>query len=287
MSPETLIKQHFGQFIQHKKSIGTGLFEAYKITLETGKTVFLKSQSSPNNQLINEARELNLLGKTLHTPKVLGSDELCLILEWIDEAHNPNMQSQMGFALAKCHQSSRPYFGFEFDNKIGTTPQLNAVGKNISNWAEFYWQYRLSPQIERAYRCQLLEQNDYRKLLKIRLMLPDLLTDDIQPSLLHGDLWSGNVLSGREHPYFIDSASYFGHREIDFALTFMFGGFSPDFYRSYRSVYPLDAGFNQRKPLYMLYHYLNHLNIFGGDYRANVRDCYGRIDKLKRAGQTC
>ncbi|CAB5506781.1 hypothetical protein AZO1586R_2152 [Bathymodiolus azoricus thioautotrophic gill symbiont] len=277
MFVESHIEKHLRQQVTHKQSISTGLFEAYQIILDSGERVFIKVQTKANQQLISEGKELALLGKTIHTPKVLGSCEYCLILEWIDNKDNPKLQIQMGIELAKLHQNTEQYFGFEFDNKIGQTPQPNGVNQNISNWSEFYWQYRLLHQIELAKQNKLTNQNEYQQLLAVRTILPDLLNDNIKPVLLHGDLWSGNIISGENHPYFIDSASYYGHREIDFALTFMFGGFSNAFYQSYHNTYPFDAGFDRRKPLYMLYHYLNHLNIFGGGYHANVMNCYNAL----------
>ncbi|HIG88585.1 MAG: fructosamine kinase family protein [Candidatus Thioglobus sp.] len=273
MSIETHIEKHLKQTVVSKQSVGTGLFEAYQVTLSDGNQVFIKYQSSANQQLIHEGKELALLGKTIHTPKVLGVCEHCLILEWIETANNPNVQTQMSAELAKLHKNTHEYFGFHFDNKIGQTPQLNGVDQKISNWSEFYWKYRLLFQIELGFKNKLLTQDEYQQLLKIKNTLEYLLDDNIKPALLHGDLWSGNVLSGKNNPYFIDTASYYGHREIDFALTFMFGGFSSVFYDSYNEVYPLDDGFNDRKPLYMLYHYLNHLNIFGVGYHANVMNC--------------
>ena len=232
MSIEAHIEQHLGLSIINKQSVSTGLFSAYQVTLSDGNTVFVKYQSNPNQQLINEGKELTLLGKTIHTPTVLGSCEHCLILEWIDITHNSNMQSQMGLALAELHQNKDDYFGFGFDNKIGKTPQLNGVGQNIDNWANFYWECRLLYQITLAHQNTLISQTDYQQLLQVKNILPNLLNKTIKPALLHGDLWSGNVLSGENHPYFIDTASYYGHREIDFALTFMFGGFDDDFYQS-------------------------------------------------------
>jgi len=277
MSIEAHIEQHLGLSVINKQSVSTGLFSAYQVTLSDGNTVFIKHQSNPNQQLINEGRELTLLGKTIHTPTVLSSCEHCLILEWVDIKHNSNMQSQMGLALAELHKNTSDYFGFEFDNKIGKTPQINGVGQNIDNWADFYWEYRLLYQITLAYQNTLISQTDYQQLLQVKNILPNLLNNTIKPALLHGDLWSGNVLSGVSHPYFIDTASYYGHREIDFALTFMFGGFDDDFYRSYNESYPLDSDFNKRKPLYMLYHYLNHLNIFGSGYHANTMNCVSQL----------
>ncbi|RUM77034.1 MAG: fructosamine kinase, partial [Candidatus Thioglobus sp.] len=158
MSIEAHIEQHLGLSIINKQSVSTGLFSAYQVTLSDGNTVFVKYQSNPNQQLINEGRELALLGKTIHTPAVLGSCKHCLILEWIDITHNSNMQSKMGLALAELHQNTSDYFGFGFDNKIGKTPQLNGVDQNIDNWAYFYWQYRLLYQITLAYRNTLIGQ---------------------------------------------------------------------------------------------------------------------------------
>ncbi len=274
MLVETYIKKHLGREVSHKKSVGTGLFAAYQVVLDNGDTVFIKTQTQANQQLINEGIELNILGETIHTPKVLGSCQHSLILEWIEVANNPKLQTQMGLELAQLHRHTTKYFGFAFDNKIGQIPQLNGVNQNVSNWIEFYWQYRLLYQIELAKQNKLINNNEYQQLLEVESVLPNLLDNNIKPALLHGDLWSGNVLSGKNHPYFIDSASYYGHREMDFALTFMFGGFSNEFYQSYNSVYPLDADFDKRKPLYMLYHYLNHLNIFGSGYHANVMNCH-------------
>lgn len=280
MSVETHIQQHLNQSVVSKRSIGTGLFSAYQVTLKDGRQVFIKYQSQPSQQLIQEAEELSLLGNAVHTPKVLASCEQCLILEWIETTHNPNMQTQMGQALAKLHQTSGKHFGFDMDNSIGVTKQINAVGKNSNDWADFYWTYRLRYQIELAQQNKLLSASEYQQLLRIKSLLPNLLDDNIKPSLLHGDLWSGNVLSGKHHPTFIDPACYYGHREIDFALTFMFGGFSSNFYSSYEAVYPLEIGFEKRKPLYTLYHYLNHLNIFGSSYHTGVINCLSQLSKM-------
>ncbi len=273
MSINSHIEKHLNQHISSKQLVGTGLFEAYQVTLGNNQKVFIKVQNQHNQQLIDEGKALILLGNTIHTPKVLGSCEQCLILQWIQPANNPNYQAEIGFALARLHQNTQPYFGFHSDNTIGQTPQPNAVNQRLSNWAAFYWQYRLLHQIELAKKNKRLSAGEYQQLLRVECLLPGLLDDNIKPSLLHGDLWSGNVLSGKHHPTFIDPACYYGHREIDFALTFMFGGFSSDFYNSYETVYPLESDFEKRKPLYMLYHYLNHLNIFGVAYHASVLAC--------------
>ncbi len=278
MSVDKYIEKHLNQKVLSSKSIGTGLFSAYKVKLENGESVFIKYQSQANNELINEGRELQLLGKTVHTPKVLGSCEHSLILEWVESTNNPNTQLQLGVQLGKLHQQKSKYFGFEFDNKIGQTPQYNAVGKNITNWTDFYWQYRLLFQIELARKNGYLNNQDFSDLLKIESTMPKLFNNNIKPVLLHGDLWSGNFISGKKHHYFIDTASYYGHSEADLALTFMFGGFSNEFYSGYKSIITLEEGFDKRKPLYMLYHYLNHLNLFGNGYYSGVMNCVRQIN---------
>lgn len=277
MSVEKFIQKHLGKNIKSVHSIGSSLFSANKVVLEDGSKVFIKTQQTPNQSLIQEAYELNLLRESVNTPKVLGSCEYSLILQWIESGNNPYAQSQLGTQLANLHQNHSQYFGFDFDNKIGTTPQINAVGKSVEDWAEFYWQYRLKYQIDLGLKNHHLSQSDYERLLKIQTVLPSLLTKNIRPSLLHGDLWSGNFLSSESQTYFIDTASYYGHREADLALTFMFGGFSNVFYQSYEKVYPLDSGFEKRKPLYMLYHYLNHLNLFGSGYYSEVMGCAKKL----------
>ncbi len=282
MQVENHIEKHLSKRVVNKISIGTGIFQAYKVKLNSGDCVFIKYQQKSDNSLINEAKELKLLGNTVNTPEVLGCCEHCLILHWIEESYNPNKQSQMGYQLAKLHKNTGKYFGFSFDNKIGKTEQLNAVGKNINNWPDFFWEYRILYQIEMAYENKLLSQKHYLEIMPIENFLGEILSDDIKPSLIHGDLWSGNTISDKNNTYFIDTASYYGHREIDFALTFMFGGFNKDFYLTYNEEFPFEDGFENRKPLYMLYHYLNHLNIFGSSYSSGVIKCINKIRSTYR-----
>lgn len=275
---ETLIEQHLNHSIISNNSIGTSIFEAYQVTLSNDQIIFVKYQSTPSNQLLTEAKMLRMLANTVNTPKVLACCEQCLILEWIEEYSLPSTQIQIGKNLAILHKVTQDYYGFDTDNYIGNTPQLNAGSKQIDNWRDFFWDYRLLFQIELANTNGYLPWVDYQALLAIKNTLPNLIDIDIIPALLHGDLWSGNVMSTTSGPYFIDPACYFGHREIDFSLTFMFGGFTDEFYHAYDQEFPLDKGFKKRKPLYMLYHYLNHLNIFGDGYHANVMSCVRQLE---------
>jgi len=168
-----------------------------------------------------------------------------------------------GQQLAALHRCSAGAFGWERDNTIGATPQHNAWR---DDWIAFWRDQRLRFQLAEAAR------NGHRGRLQslgeqLGERFPGLIDHDPAPSLLHGDLWGGNI--GFIHtgqPVIFDPATYFGDREAELAMTELFGGFSADFYAAYREAWPIDPGYRVRKTLYNLYHVLNHLNLFGGGY---------------------
>lgn len=254
-------------------ALSSGLNTVFKADLVDGSSVFIKQQKTANDLFIKEGKELSLLGQFINTPKVIYADEFYLVLEYLSASGSGLNQLDLGEQLAKLHQQKQHFFGFDFDNKIGTTPQYNAVNKKIANWREFYWDYRLLLQINLAKQNNLLSSDVANKLLSLKSTLKDLLPIDISPVLLHGDLWSGNALAVANKAYFIDPACYYGHNEADLALTYMFGGFGADFYSAYHKQHPPTNGFDKRKYLYMLYHYLNHLNLFGSSYLGGVKQC--------------
>ena len=149
MNIETHIEKILHQSIQSKTDYSTGLNSVYKIVLSDNSKVFVKYQKQANDLLLKEAKELQLLDKFVQVPRVIHADEYSLILSFIEKA-TPINWADVGKQLAYLHNQESSYFGFEFDNKIGTTPQYNATSKKIDNWAEFYWHYRLKPQIELA-----------------------------------------------------------------------------------------------------------------------------------------
>lgn len=165
----------------------------------------------------------------------------------------------LGRMLAEAHRRPGPRFGWHRDNTIGATPQQNGW---CDDWAEFWRQRRLRPQLE------LAERNGFA------LAAPDvdalLRGHSPHPSLLHGDLWRGNAGFTPEGPVVFDPAVYYGDREADLAMTELFGGFPREFYEAYDEAYPLEDGYETRKHLYNLYHLLNHLNLFGRSYLARV-----------------
>ena len=173
------------------------------------------------------------------------------------------------------HRVTRERFGWDTDNTIGSTLQINTCEHD---WVDFWRTQRLQFQLqlaaENGHGGRLQSQGE--KLLDA---FPALFVGYSPPaSLLHGDLWSGNYAFNRSgEPVIYDPAVYYGDREADLAMTELFGGFGADFYAAYRANYPLDAGYGVRKTLYNLYHILNHLNIFGEGYRSQA---YRMMDAL-------
>jgi len=196
------------------------------------------------------------------TPIVHGrfADTAYLVLEPLEFSNSGDWQ-MMGQLLAQLHRQTANCFGWERDNTIGSTPQQNLW---TDDWLTFFREHRLRFQFE------LARKNGYRFELEDRLLnsVDAILSEHTpEPSLLHGDLWSGNagfLASGQ--PVIYDPACYYGDRETDLAFSEFFGGFPADFYRSYNDEWPLNEGYEKRKILYNLYHVLNHANLFGSSY---------------------
>jgi len=216
-----------------------------------------------------EADGLEALRPYIRVPRVLErgvkEGEAFILLERLDLTRSGDYAA-MGRMLAALHRQSGPRFGWHRDNYIGSTPQENGW---CDDWAEFWRELRLRPQIG------LANTNGFG------LRLPDtgalLKNHKPQPSLLHGDLWSGNAGFTSEGPVVFDPAVYYGDREADLAMTELFGGFPKEFYRAYDEAYPLAEGYEKRKHLYNLYHLLNHLNLFGGSYLGQVKATLGLL----------
>jgi fructosamine-3-kinase len=209
----------------------------------------------------------------LRVPAVLGcgiaGGSAVLALEWLEfepaAESDARTQARLGEQLAMLHRVSAPRFGWQRDNTIGATPQPNAWH---ADWVEFYVQRRLGFQLQLAAQRGL----DARVVERGRELCARcgafFSSHRPVPSLLHGDLWGGNWarLAGSHEPVVYDPAVYFGDRETDVAMTRLFGGFGSAFYAAYQSAWPLDQAAGTRRPLYNLYHVLNHWNLFGGGY---------------------
>lgn len=268
------------QILRHTPVGGGCINAAWRIEGQTAR-YFVKTNSAAGLHMFEaEAAGLAELAatRTLRVPCPLAAgitgNEAFLVLEWLDLGGRGSA-AQFGQQLVALHRVSAPRFGFNSDNSIGTTPQPNDW---TDDWVVFWRDQRLGFQLELAARNGLggsLQTQGERLMAKLEGLFDGYRP---QPSLLHGDLWSGNYgyLQTGE-PVIFDPAVYYGDREADMAMTELFGGFPAGFYAAYREAWPLDAGYKTRKTLYNLYHILNHANLFGGGYARQAEGMMVRL----------
>ncbi len=243
-------------------------------------SVFVKTARSIQGMFEAEARGLRELASAgvIRVPRVLAVGDDALVLERINPAaEKPGFFESFGRAFSRLHQHRGAVHGFPGNNFIGSTPQINTP-LEAPGWPEFFLQQRLRFQV------RLTVSNGFGGELESLLdraedKIAGLLGESVEaPSLLHGDLWSGNFMTDDQgEACLIDPAVYYGHREADLAMTRLFGGFPVDFYGAYEELTPLAPGHRQRLPVYQLYHLLNHLNLFGKAYFAQCRQILGSL----------
>lgn len=276
----TQIARHIAQTtekpfeIEKSRPVSGGCInQGYAVT-GNGLIYFVKINQA-NQEAMFAAEALGL--KQIHATKTIRVPEpICwgiaekssyLVLEWL-EFGGGNSQSweKMGQNLARLHQVSlSDRFGWHCNNTIGSTPQINTVS---NNWADFFAHQRIGYQLRLAKERGGNFPDEDQVIPAISEILSQ---HQPHPSLVHGDLWSGNAaITVDGEPVILDPATYWGDREVDLAMTELFGGFPAAFYRGYNDVFPLDAGYQQRKTLYNLYHILNHFNLFGGGYASQA-----------------
>lgn len=269
--------------IQNRLSVGGGCInQTYQIA-DDRQRFFLKLNAAAQVAMF-EAEALGLKdmydSQTIRVPKPIcwgtADSNAYLVMEWLDLGHNSEgAWRRMGEQLAAMHRvSSDRGFGWHQSNTIGATPQPNPW---TESWLEFYREHRLRHQFRLAGR----RGGHFPRQHEILMALPDLLAGhNPAPALVHGDLWSGNAAVTRQgDPIIFDPATYYGDREVDLAMTELFGRFPTAFYEAYQAAYPLDAGYAKRKTLYNLYHILNHFTLFGGSYESQANRM---IDQLLR-----
>lgn len=198
-----------------------------------------------------------------------------LVLPFIQStAPQDDYWAQLGRGLADLHRNTQAQFGLEQNNWIGRLPQSNTWTHQL---ADFWAQARLAPLIQRATEAQLLPKATRRALERLMQQLDRLLIVD-SPALLHGDLWSGNVMVGPQgEPWLIDPAVYYGPREAELAFTRLFGEFDPRFYEAYDRAFALNEGWEERVDLFNLYPLLVHLNLFGTAYLGQIESILKRF----------
>ena len=272
-----------GLRIKRIKPISGGdISTAYKIETDSNN-FFLKTNSHPAaiKMFMSEKEALTTISetKTIETPKVYEcnsiNNQAFLLLQYI-ESKSPEQNDFKVFAskLAQLHSISSTFFGFSNHNFIGSLHQNNTTH---NNWCDFYIKERLLPQLNLAYSKGLLNSNEIPDPEILKSVCSPVF-EEVKPSLLHGDLWSGNYLISKSGiPFLIDPAIYFGHSEVDIAMSKLFGGFLPEFYKEYYKHIPQDHFTDKRIELYQLYYLLVHLNLFGKLYYSNVKSILNRF----------
>ncbi|KAI0561151.1 Fructosamine/Ketosamine-3-kinase [Gracilaria domingensis] len=277
----------FGKVTSMSRSGSSGWAVMHMITTDKGKRLFAKVSRENVEMFAGEKESLSAMFNThtirvpevYHCGSLRGIEGSFIIMEALD-LYSVFDQARLGENLAKMHlaeptidEAKEGKFGFVVDNTLGPTPQPNGW---MDDWVEFFRERRL--------RHQLMLTNDsnlIRKGNELCSRLDELFEDvkgTIKPSILHGDLWSGNVngVGKSAEPVIYDPASYYGHHEAEFGMSWCME-LTTAFWTSYRKFIPEAEGFKTRRKLYQLYHYLNHFNIFGGSY-YNVSELM--IDQL-------
>ena len=280
------IEQLLGNKITYKQPISGGDTAAVYQLQTAHDSFILKTTNGQNAQAMFEAEKNGLeqiaKSNTIATPEVIGCDKVAgtafLLLEYIPTQNGNKLQfEQFGRQLAQLHQSTNVQFGNSADNFIGPLEQSNT---QHNQWVDFYAHERLWPQLQLAVHHQLLPLHmlpyQHTILEQLKNLFPT-----TRPSLLHGDLWSGNYLIGTNgNAYLIDPSCYYGHHEVDIAMSRLFGGFDRAFYDAYFEIIPRESYYQERLELYQLYYLLVHLNLFGHSYYASVKSILDRYFSL-------
>jgi fructosamine-3-kinase len=219
-------------------------------------------------------RALRATGSELRIPEVLvartpsAGRPACIVMEYLPpRASQPGDQAALGRGLAAIHAGVAQEFGFPLTTYCGPTPQDN---RPSGSWPEFYAERRLRPLLARLEAERRLGRRELGVLERLVERLPSLLGHGPRPALIHGDLWSGNVLATTLGPALVDPACAACDAEMEFGISTLFGGFSERFFAAYQEARPLPSGWRERNPLYQLYHLLNHHLIFGGHYGSEA-----------------
>ena len=274
---EWLAQKHFGEVISQKPVGGGCINNGMVLKTSTGESFFLKiNPTAPADMFEREAQgldALNIPGGPTIPISYLHSVDFLLMEDLAPASRSAQYWEDFGRSLATLHNQRSTQYGYEADNYIGSTPQPNPW---TEDGFEFFSQSRLLYMSNLASNKGLLSQPDREKILSLSSRLRSLVPEQ-PPSLLHGDLWSGNAMTDHNgDPAIIDPAVHYGWAEAELAMTSLFGSFPSRFYHAYQEIHPLEPGYGDRFPFYNLYHLLNHLILFGRGYLSQVQSILRR-----------
>ncbi|XP_019059778.1 PREDICTED: protein-ribulosamine 3-kinase, chloroplastic [Tarenaya hassleriana] len=274
---EWILSEGKATHITRISSVGGGCINlANRYDTDAG-SFFVKTNRSIGPEMFEgEALGLGAMyeTRTIRVPKpfkvgALPTGGSFIIMEFIEFGASRGNQAELGRKLAEMHKAGKSSkgFGFDVDNTIGSTPQINTWS---SDWIRFYGEHRLGYQLKLArdqYGDSAIYQKGHRLIKNMESLFENV---DVEPCLLHGDLWSGNITYDKNgEPVILDPACYYGHSEAEFGMSWC-AGFGPSFYNAYFEIMPKQPGFERRRDVYLLYHYLNHYNLFGSGYRSSA-----------------
>ena len=280
---ETALRQALGKTsvrIERADSVSGGCIHEARHLVTTEGGFFAKwSSRCPGDIFLREAEALEALRSVspqIVIPRVVAAkgpvagQPAFLLLEFLPPASRSDRShdEELGRGLATIHRASAERFGFSSPTYCGLTRQDN---RWCDSWSDFYRDRRLRPLVEALDGDGRLSAGDRRLYERLLDLLLGLLPKDAPPSLIHGDLWSGNVLSTTRGPALVDPSCAYADREMEFGMTTLFGGLSERAFSAYEEAWPLPAGWRERNPLYQLYHLLNHAVLFGGHYGNEAR----------------
>lgn len=253
--------------------------EVHRFELADGTHGVAKVDGSAEARLALEGRMLGVLADAgLPVPRVLHAADDLLLMEFVESGPAPagRRDEHAADLLAALHEHTAPAHGLDFDTLIGG---LNQPNPWTGSWVEFFREHRLLSMAREAHRAGRLPAATLGRVEALAPRLGDLLREPPAPALLHGDVWSGNVLPGpRGVAAFLDPAVYHGDPEIELAFTRLFGTFGPRFYDRYRERRGLEPGFlEERCDLLNLYPLLVHVRLFGGSYVDSVERTLARF----------
>lgn len=261
---------------------GGSINNAYCLTTNHGKFFLKTNQANRFPKMFKqESKGLELLrnSQSVRIPKVLLDGEIdnisFLILEYIESVNpQPNFWKKFGKQLAELHKKTNNTFGLDHNNYIGSLHQSN---KEHQTWSAFFINERLNSQIKLARDNNEIDEDSISKFESLCKKIDDIFPKE-EPALLHGDLWSGNFMSDEKgNPLIMDPAIYYGHREMDIAMTKLFGGFDAQLYDAYNEEYELEKGWQERIEICNLYPLLVHVNLFGGSYLSQVKSIVSKF----------
>ena len=273
------LSQHLDQpinILNHKQVFGGDINQTFHLQTNIGSFFLKLNDGSLKDMFEKEFASLQLLyqTQTIKIPRpILYSEfenKIFLVTEFIQKGNSfKNFWQTFAEQLAALHKHSNYQFGLNTNNYIGSLHQQN----NFCNtWSEFYATQRILPLARLAFNQNKFDKQDLSLIEKLCDRFNELFPEE-KPSLIHGDLWSGNFMSNENGmPVIYDPAVYYGNREMDIAMSLLFGGFDRKFYDHYNDAFQLQQGWKERIQLCQLYPLLVHLILFGGNYYKSVID---------------